>query len=300
MKPPTSSKDRPQKLRVSREASKPLRTAGIVSPPDPKTLWTIHVQGRCTEVRRVLCNFTTFKQTSRGVPGMLSQQSRMRLLKLINRIDHDKYFYNLFVTVTYPPNGNYSDHKERSKHRYLFMRSVESHLGRPCPSLWRQEWKVRQSGDDYGCLVPHFHLMIFGVQFIPHRKINQWWKTASGASGYVRTDVRRVQGSESAGRYLAKYVSKPDASLVISAYRNNPSFGRAWGITRPELIPFHPVLADRQLTDAEIDFLKSLQSERSLNYDEFDGGGFTVFSPEFAADVADFLGLPLTNPPTTS
>jgi len=268
-----------------------FRQANGVAIPDCKTLWTIHVQGRVVEVERHEQHFTGFKKYTRGTIGLMSQQSRMRLLRLINRKNLEKFKHNSFITLTYPDTTEFRKYKDRARHRYLFMRAIERDHGRHIATLWRQEFEPRKSGPRQGELMPHYHIMAFDCPFVPAARIRELWAGILDHSGFLATDVKSVRGASSAARYLAKYVSKR-CSLDISTYRNNGiQFGRHWGITRTSLIPMHPIRVKAEISTKQAEALKQWQELRLKEGQPPTSGGFTAFGQDVGDIAIALLGI---------
>lgn len=216
---------------------------------------------------------------------MLSQQSRMRLLRLINRMNLSKFTHNTMITLTYPDDSDFLKYKTRSQQRFEFLRAIERQQGRQLATLWRQEYQPRKTGTRKGELVPHFHIMVFDAPYIPAKDVKELWAGILDYGGNVAVHLTAVKGAESAARYLAKYMSK-QCTLDISTYRHNGlQFGRHWGITRPALIPMHPIRAARELDQVEVDNLKEWQRQRMPEGQPPTSGGFTALGKD-VADIA--------------
>ena len=231
-------------------------------------------------------------EVPRGKVGQLSRESRMRLLRFLNQIAWEQISGSLFVTLTYPDEIQHTDYSRHATDRYLFLRYMEKHLGRENPVLWRLEWQPRKTGARVGELMPHYHLLVFGVSWLPQKVVREWWRSAIGAGdGPLVTDVRRVTGVDGACRYLAKYVSK-SCPLDIAAYHNSGiNFGRHWGVTRKHLVPMCPVDVCRQLTDFELSRMQGLAEEMWSAYRPESSGGFTLLG-EPEAEFAKKIGGP--------
>jgi hypothetical protein len=199
----------------------------------------------------------------------------MRLLQEIAGIKWDHYKRYLLITLTYPDKQLGRSIAQQTQDRSLFLRYIEDALGREVGVLWRKEWKVRQSGVQEGQLAPHWHLLLFGAHFIPHRDVRRWWRTILGATGPLATDVRALKTGEHAARYTAKYVSK---STLRSSLDNVPylniSFGRPWGFCRADLIPRH---AELHLPDLQPDELALLRERATRMYKGVGRHGTTGF-----------------------
>ena len=167
-----------------------------------------------------------------------SKASRWRLLKMLATIHWEHAKKCLFITLTFPDERKVTSTRQSNQARFLFLRYAENFLGKKVSAIWRMEWKPRLSGAFVGELFPHFHIMLFGVSYIAHKTVNEWWAKSLGWQGYVRTEVKAMANEKQAGSYVAKYCAKiEDGSLVNAAYLNNRPTGREWGIHRKNLLP---------------------------------------------------------------
>lgn len=252
--------------------------------------WHVCIQGNVVEFFRTGCKAPEHICRDKSAIGPWSKQSRMKLLRLLNRIDYGKVGGSLFVTLTYPDRVMRTEYRERTQDRNVFLRYVEKHLGQKVSGIWRIEWEQRKSGEYTGLLAPHFHLMLFGVEFLAWQKVREWWRKSTRAGdGPLVTEVKRIYNEDGACRYLSKYVSKY-RSLDISAYLNSAvKFGRHWGCCRREGIPMMPVVLEHTLTDFEIEKVKAFAWSRWKDYDRENGGGFTLLDGHLAKTFAAFF-----------
>jgi hypothetical protein len=208
-----------------------------------------------------------------------SKAARLRMLKMCARLDWTKAGKSLFITLTYHDEVKDISKEATGKHRSLFWRYVEKHLGRKVSALWRIEWKVRKSGKLKGEIMPHYHLIVFNVKWLDKKLVKRWWKIILQRTGYLRTEVKRLKNERQAGYYVSKYCGKDDeSSLVIGVYHNIPG-GRQWGMLRKHLLPVHPwrdiVIADGSL--AEFAYNMALEDRPKLN--EWGTPSFTLLGP---------------------
>lgn len=166
----------------------------------------------------------------RGDITEFSKASRRRILRLVATLKRTEI--SMFVTLTYP------DDFERNP------RIVKTHLDkffkrllRKFPNaiiLWRMEPKVRKSGVSAGEIAPHFHLLIWNVEY---KKLREWiplnWYEVVG-SGDERhldagTSVEPVKSSRGVMFYTAKYICKSDSYIM-------PGWGRYWGVVNREML----------------------------------------------------------------
>ena len=168
-----------------------------------------------------------------------SRASRLRIMCYMASLNWKLCYPASFITLTYPDLDHFPYKKERNQHRHEFWRYVETYLGRQVPAIWRVEYPVRKSGKWEGKSYPHYHLMAFGVKWIPWQKVREFWGKALNHDGKLVTEIRRIQNERKAGHYTSKYTAKrSESSLVNVAYLNNDS-GRHWGIHRKNLLPLH-------------------------------------------------------------
>lgn len=203
--------------------------------------------------------------------------ARLRMLRTVAQINWDDVKDSLFITLTYPDEYLRATSHERNQDRHWWFRSIENYLERKVGALWRLEWVPRKSGARSGQWEAHVHLIVFGVRYIPYQEVNRAWRVALGAVGYVRTEVKRIQGGRDVAKYVSKYCSKKAeaSSLVNTSYLNAP--GRHWGIHRRELIPF----ADRFLmTNLTAEEIRLVENAACMTFKFFTRGteqGFSLF-----------------------
>jgi len=88
--------------------------------------------------------------------------------------------------------------------------------------FWRLEF---QSAPKDVVGVPHFHLLIFGPDRIPHEQFRNWWYEIAGQSEAHRragTHIERVRNRFHTRAYVSKYMAK-ETNLDVTV-------GRWWGI----------------------------------------------------------------------
>lgn len=267
------------------EPGEKVRAMGL-EVPSQHTTWSMVTQGAVVEVKSHLCYSKCPPRAIRGQCSCFSAASRLRLLKLIGRMDWEKFGSSLFITLTYPDTHLDRRMKQRTQDRSQFLRAVEHYLERKVPSIWRVEWEPRKSGENKGTLVSHLHLMLLGVEYIPWDEINRWWKRILVHQGYVRTWVEKAEKGEGAAKYIAKYCAKRDVSsyLVNAAYLNR--VGRHWGVTRKALIPLHEPKRRFNLSEGQIHVLREVAAGILPNYDIRYDESFTLLgktAEKFAA-----------------
>jgi len=243
--------------------------------------WSIRIQGTCIEIRQHKKYSTIPAGSNRNEITMFSDSSRMRFLRFLNKVAWLYVGKCSFITVTYPDEISKLTYKERSKHRYLFLRHLERLTRKMIPTIWRCEWKERLSGALIGTRQPHFHFMAIDIPFVKAVAIREAWRSAIGyGPGPLMTDVKGITAHQGALRYLAKYVAK-DCSLDIPAYRNSgEQIGRAWGVTRKHLIPMAPVTVLSKLSEKSLAAVNAAVNGKLRKYIPTVAAGFTLFGDE--------------------
>jgi len=253
----------------------------------PWVRWSLVTQGQCTEVcaTQRLPKKTT--PPERKAIQQFSNASRLRLLRLVAKIDWEKSLPALFITLTTPDCVADSSPAERTDQREEFKRQIERYLGKPVGVLWRVEWKVRRSGKLKGKMIHHFHLIICNVSFIPWQVIRRAWAVAIKHNGILKTWVRRVYSPLQCAHYCAKYISK-NPSLDYHPYLCiGQTIGRQWGLFRSWAIPRGVKQKVFHLWEDDIAFLKSIRRQKMPGFEMGDEQSFTLFG----ADVAEGIQL---------
>jgi hypothetical protein len=253
--------------------------------------WHVEIQGNVVRFFRtnVLSNLPPVG--SRASVGPWSTQSKMRLLRFLNRIDYESLGPSRFVTLTYPDDKWGIEYAERVDQRNAFHQKAERHFGKKLACIWRIEWEERKSGRYTGNLAPHFHLMILGVDRLGQTRCWRWWnEIVGGGVSWKAINSRKIYNVDGVGRYLSKYVAKHKA-LDVSTYVNSGiKFGRHWGIRRPELIPMAPISLSRQLSTEEIAAIQAYAEGQWGWYDKDVDGGFTLLGADRAKGFGEWLG----------
>lgn len=245
-------------------------------------------QGPVVRVKRVKYQHGESRIGKRAAITGFSEKSRWNLIMKTAVWDWHKIGPSVFVTLTYPDGYKMEAPSERNKHRYKWHRYLESWRGCNTPVLWRVEYAERKSGEMVGTVMPHWHMLILGVEYVPYQLVNEWWRKSIGREGYVRTDVRAVTNDGGVRRYLAKYLSKDATSnsLVRATYHNIR--GRHWGVLREEEIPVHPRIRIERLTEEQIDAVYMIAEEQMKNVDSRCKTSFTAMD-QLADDIREYL-----------
>lgn len=156
-----------------------------------------------------------------------SAASRRRLLQRLSSVDRGAAL-PLFASLTYPGDDWPADPRRWHEH----LESLYKRICRFFPNcrvaiIWRLEPQKRGA--------PHFHLLIFGVKFLPYRLLGRWWSAIVGggdvhAARCMR--VERVRSWRGVMSYASKYLGKLGAGdrFETSAGEVLDEVGRHWGV----------------------------------------------------------------------
>lgn len=154
----------------------------------------------------------------RGKIGGFSKQARLRMIKRLASVRDEVLEHALWLDLTYPDVMTDSIRAARDLH------VLEKRLRRAFPSargIWKKELQER------GAI--HFHLMVFGVDFIPHGWLAENWYqvVGSGNPDHLKagTSISRVHNRRQAAGYACKYQAKEEKSESAESVG-----GRWWGM----------------------------------------------------------------------
>lgn len=103
----------------------------------------------------------------RGACKGFSRGSRRRLLNQLNTIRTDAGL-PVFLSLTLPDSEYVPNITEAAKVAKRLLGAWLKRLARVCPDVagfWRIEWQTRKSGLYEGKVFPHFHLMLWGLEY---------------------------------------------------------------------------------------------------------------------------------------
>lgn len=195
----------------------------------------------------------------RGPVVGLSRASRRRMMYTLCQTKKSEK--PLMVTLTYPDKFNPDPRVWKRDLKAFFQR-----LGRENPNaaaVWREELKVRKSGESVGQVAPHFHLLIWGVEYIEMWRFVRlaWWGVVGSENDNhlkAGTRVEVIHSADGVKRYASKYASKSegDQDLYLEACKRG-AVGRVWGIFNSEKIPWS-TCDELQTTNQEVNNLLRL------------------------------------------
>jgi hypothetical protein len=249
------------------------------------------IQGELLEITYVTHDKAHRVPGRRGSVKGFSAAARLRMLRTISTVDWDQVGNSLFITLTYPDTRFDRTIQDRTRDRYLFFRDMENYLGKEFGALWRIEWKPRKTGKKKGTMVPHVHVIVFDVGFLPWQTIRNSWRRVLAVDGHLSTDVRRIRGGKSVAMYVSKYCSKPmdvNRSLDIASYLNT---GRHWGIHRRNLIPWADRVVNHHLTKQDIQLCENAAAMTFPYFVRDAREGFSLFGERARKVIYEILRL---------
>lgn len=181
-------------------------------------------------------------QPKRKMIAEFSRKSRLRLLKLVTRLE--KNASGKFLTFTY--RENMQDHTEAKVHLDLLLRYLKYHYKQGA-FLWRMEYQKR------GAI--HFHVIAFNVAWIDIDALTAYWQEMTGDDSYP--DVEAIHNRRKAMYYVSKYVAKHErtdiSGFISEPYSEKPQFfGRFWGVVNRKNLPLAVRTYFRVVGDAKV------------------------------------------------
>jgi len=216
----------------------------------------------------------------RGFVKGFSASSRRRLLYRLASIDQEAAGLPLFVTLTYPGEDWEAYAREMKRHLDNFHRWLSyRHPG--ASVIWRLEAQRRGA--------PHFHLLIFGIEFLNCYYVADAWFRIVGSEQRSHlaagVQVAPTRTWRAATGYVAKYIAKIDTKGVgPSEVWSRP--GRFWGIWGAKNLPIHPEYW-RLSPEAAVQLRRLLRRHaRSKGYRMRNSRSVSSFLPQHEAERA--------------
>lgn len=181
----------------------------------------------------------------RGRVGLFTRQSRMRLKRTVARIKNDCLPF--FVTLTYPDSYKSFSEPERWKRDLEVFGKRLLRLYERAAFVWKLDMKDRQSGVFKGRILPHFHLLVYGIPYSSHKTFREWvtkaWFEVVGSDDLAHlragTQVARVRSHNGVMKYASKGMSHQLATeLAKQSQGMADGVGRWWGVMFRENMPF--------------------------------------------------------------
>jgi hypothetical protein len=157
------------------------------------------------------------------------------MLNLLNQIPNEAHQKALFLTLTYP--REYPADDVAKRHLDTFAKRIS----RKWPNaafVWRIEAQKRGA--------PHFHLLVYGVEFVPKAWLSRVWYEIVGSKDdrHLRagTQVAYCHTIRQVLHYASKYAAKEEQGV-------RPIEGRQWGVKGRKNLPIHLVVLSLSLQD---------------------------------------------------
>lgn len=164
-----------------------------------------------------------------------SSQSRGRLFDLFNKMELKTKI--IFITLTYERGD--TDAQTAKANLFAFVKRLQRLFPTKRMSfVWRMEFQAR------GAI--HFHILAFGLPFIPKETIQILWGQVTCQSRPF-TRIEMIFSSKKIMNYVGKYVAKVNPTAIggfnlptyLAAYqsKNGDEIGRVWGVIGKEYLP---------------------------------------------------------------
>jgi len=157
----------------------------------------------------------------RGRVGGFSRASRLRLVKLTNILrEHTAKFLTLTL-----------HHHVTPQQAKIYLRRLLERIRRRWPNaavIWRLEPQKRWC--------PHFHLIMFGVDYMDFKIWLQWWRECTEQPTITNLKIKGLRGGQRQTLYyVSKYVAKTHASPseIIDKVNRHKSRFSAYRCHRP-------------------------------------------------------------------
>lgn len=173
----------------------------------------------------------------RGKIKTFTNGSRRRLMYKLGQID--RRATPLFLTLTYPDQFS-EDFKKWGRDVDTFRKRI---MRKGWGAIWRKEIKKRKSGLNMGKMAPHFHLLVWGVEYahLLAWASQAWYEiVGSGDEKHLKagTRVEQLHNVRGARGYVGKYLGKEEEEELQAFSNEFDSFGRMWGVINSNMIPW--------------------------------------------------------------
>jgi hypothetical protein len=215
------------------------RKSKVISPDDiPKVkIWS---KGSLIKVRRQGPFDAIGGGPKTEIKG-LSRKARINMFQHICMVERDTEF--VLVTLTYPGKSFEEDPRVWKEQLNKFAKRLQYAYPK-VSGFWRLELKRRKSGEMVGKVAPHYHLLIYGVDYFELLKYvpGAWWEVVGSKDNdhlVAGTRIERPRSPEGAKWYVAKYVSKEDNEQELyQEIQKIGHVGRMWGMINEKNIPW--------------------------------------------------------------
>lgn len=181
----------------------------------------------------------------RGAVGYLSRAGSLRLMRKVamTRRDAKAVFLGLnYSDDVIPPTAARAKADLRA-----FVKRLQRISSQPFGGLWAIEYRVRESGRFVGQAVPHFHLLLYGLPYLPWQVVAEAWcrgfdypsAEARKRHKFHCSSIKAVWSAKGAARYMGKV-----AKYLAKGERVGPeNIGRRWGLIGQDAIPWAELVA---------------------------------------------------------
>jgi hypothetical protein len=233
----------------------------------------------------------------RGEVGWFSAASRLRLLRITSSLNKVRMGRCSMLTLTWPDWIDDITPERRTLALSDLQRSLERLTKNHRPGIWRNEWTPRQSGDRYGQVWPHLHVLYYSCPWVDKEAVSEAWRRALQSHLTVRTKIEESRKIGQIQMYIAKYLAKSLPACVSLSLSHTSADGellrpgRPWGIFRRAELPW----ADETEVvipagDARID---ALRKEAKAVWDGVSDDrtqGYTVFGQRATLAARKIIG----------
>lgn len=175
-----------------------------------------------------------YEQESAGTRSKItgfSARSRQKMIETVCKLDSAAR--PLFLTLTYPSLWD-PDPAVWKVHLDRFWKKLKRKY--PMASaIWKLEPQQRGA--------PHYHLLIFGICYVPYQWVAKTWYDVVGSGDYnhylAGTRIERIRSD----RGVKSYASKKYMGKEIGHFPEFKAVGRWWGIAGRECLPWSKVAA---------------------------------------------------------
>ena len=171
----------------------------------------------------------------RGVIVGFQRRPRSRMIRTLAKIRNVNGGH--FFTLTFPDAvwtrfdaGDQSGMARFAKRKLAAFQKALVRFEESAGGIWRLEFKSRKSGQLIGVCVPHFHLLVFGIENASLGLLRFWlsdaWYSIVGSEDahhlQAGTNCRELTSRRHAAAYVSKYVGKEE--------NDDFAAGRRWGV----------------------------------------------------------------------
>jgi hypothetical protein len=210
----------------------------------------------------------------RGEIEAMSKGSRMRLLKLMHKLEYKSV---TMVTLTYPAKFTKSGRKTKA-HLKAFRRKFESKWGK-VKALWRLEFQSRGA--------PHYHIIYLDCPFIPIGEVSRIWYdiVKSKDENHLKNgvDLKRIHDASQQKlimHYVSKYIAKVQKDVTYGEFTEIGRWWGRWNITEP--VPITIVVRSGEGDDFVDNVLRSRGD--SASWEPTDRHNCTIFGGGMGGD----------------